>query len=202
MSFADVPTHSATQAELDSIVDVVDRMIRAAQIARPARAETFKLRDPRNVALVVLLRRRGYTKTACWKLVGINRRTFEDALERLDEDYPDLIPDPDEVDWDGVNHDEVIRLYRHLLDLTTEEVSAIAESKGKRYDTQMSIWITAARVRDDIARDLMNGKHGPPWSNARVARATGLTTPAVAGIRTGDKNPKPAGGKDARSKVA
>jgi hypothetical protein len=90
----------------------------------------------------------------------------------------------------AVPGDDLVRMYLHLLDLGADEVAAIARSKADGFRAWMSVWKTAAQVRDEVALELMNGEHGPPMSNADVGRVGRLKTSAVAELRTRVKPPE------------
>lgn len=187
MNIADAPVHAATFERLTAIDAVIDRMVQAAQTAKAARREVATLRRMRNLALFVLRERRGWSKVSCYSLVGLNRRTFDDALDRLAEEMPFLTEDPEQVEPSKIadRYLDAAKLYFHLLDLTAKEAADIAKAKGGRLDEQQSVWRTAATIRNEAARELMRGVHGKPWKNARIARATGLSTPSVHLVRQG-----------------
>jgi hypothetical protein len=197
MSFAkDVPEDAATVERLAAIKDPAALLAEAGEVAAEAYAVTMEAKDYRNYALALLHLQRewkkGNAKSApkapCYRLGQMNRWTFDDVMDTM----PGYVKtDPAEVDWDDMEArgtmDDLARFYRHLLDLTDDEIVEIARSKTAEYRTQTGVWRAAARFRDRVALELMNGEHGVPWPNADVARSGRMKTSYVSDLRLGKK---------------
>lgn len=194
MSFAKgVEEDPATVEQLESIEDPAERLEAAGSIAADAYAATMEAKDYRNYALAVLHLQREWQKppnaesapkAPCYRLGQMDRWTFDRVMDNM-PDYVGL--PPEKVNWDELPADDLLRFYRHLLDLTDEEIVEIARSKVEEYRKQTAVWRAAGRIRDEVALELMNGVHGAAWQNADVARAGKMKTPYVSDLRTGKK---------------
>jgi hypothetical protein len=190
MRFDNVPDDPQTAERLTAILDPAKRAGEAAEIARKARDDVDELRDARNVALLVLHLRHGVSLVTCYRDIGrMDRWTLDKWMGRAPAT---MRADPADVDWDAVEMDDLQRMYRRLLGLTAEEVTEIARSMAAGFWARTSTWRTAMRIRDKAAKELMDGLHGPPWSNAEVSRLTGMKTSAAARLRNQLESPPPA----------
>jgi hypothetical protein len=184
MNWNDAPTDERISESLGAIEDPADRLVESAKVANDARRDVFALRDERNLALGVLHLQRNWTKASCYRLVDIERGNFDKALDRIPAT---VLVDPEEVNWGEIEQNALDVLYLELRPKTDDEIAEFAMDANRRYIAAYSRWKAATLVRDAVATKLMTGKKR--WTNAAIARATGLTTAAVSQIRRGERNP-------------
>ena len=152
-----------TVAKVRKIADPVKRMAAAARLTEEAGWEADKARTRRDLAAVTLQRLHGWKQVDVRKLLGCSRA----LIVRIEKRAPDVI-DPEIKD-----PEKVIR----------EAMPVIA-----RY---AEIEAAAREIRDAVVSDMLTGDirrpDGRVYTNAEVARMTGLSTPRIAQIRTGHR---------------
>lgn len=156
------------RAELEAIGDPEARFERACELANrnsPHYHEMEALRDIRRKAIGVLHLRFNWKKARIQRELGItDRRVVATALDALDDR---LVP----KNW---KEDTAVRKGREAH----EEIVQ-----------RDAVGTVAREVRKVLIKELTGGRYGKVWQNADLARIAGLSTAAIAQIRTDKVNP-------------
>ncbi|MBO2461709.1 hypothetical protein [Actinomadura violacea] len=187
-----VREQAEVEAKLSSINNPATRLAEAGEMARKAREKADALRHPRNAGLAVLHfqhKDKGWDIQAnCYRAALLDRSSFQDALRPMPASMQ--VP-PETVDWDDIiargNMDELQTMYRELVAKPEPEVAQFVRDTAEEHRRLKAVWKAAGRVRDEVALDLMNGVHGPAWSNADVARTGRMKASYVTDLRQGKK---------------
>ncbi len=186
MLWRDIPESPRVRARLEEISEPYARMVEAAATARRAKdAYDLRHRPRRNAALILLHRHRGWKKPSCYKPSGIERGSFDSAINRA----PATLAAPiGTVNWAAVGDLSVEE--ETFLDLEQEpdkEIFHFAKVAHRAYRDNESAWKTAVLIRDELIRQLTSGPNA--LKNADVATACQMQTSAVAQVREGERNP-------------
>lgn len=187
-----VREQAEVEVKLTAISNPATRLAEAGEMARKAREQADVLRHPRNAALATLHfqhKDKGWdTQANCYRAALLDRSSFQDALGPMPGSMK--VP-PETVDWEEIiergEMDDLQTMYRELVAKPEPEVAQFLRDTAEEHRRQKAIWKAAGRVRDEVALELMNGEHGPPWSNADVARTGRMKPSYVTDLRQGRK---------------
>jgi hypothetical protein len=152
-----------TVARVKKIADPVKRVAAAARLTDEAGWEADKARTRRDLAAVTLRRVHNWRQVDVRNLLGCSRA----LIVRIEERAPDVI-EPEIQDPENVIREAMPVIERYA-----------------------AIEAAARDIRDAVVSDMLTGEikrpDGRVYTNAEVARMTGLSTPRIAQIRTGNR---------------